>query len=135
MKPKENNENEAIGARIKARRKLLQFSTQNFSSLLGVSPQQLYKYENGQNRVSAQQLAKIAKILNVTADYFFENTAVIPFIKPAINDSFRAAELANQPETANLVRYYISIADYRTRTAIVELVTSINKYLTKQVPR
>lgn len=121
-----------IGDKIRARRKLLGFSSQQLASLLSISHQQLNKYENDQNRVSAVQLAKIAKILNVPVNYFFGNDT-LPFERPALNDSFRASQIVNEPETNALVKNYIAIADSRTRSAVVELVVSINKYLSKRV--
>lgn len=120
-----------IGLKIRERRKLLGFSPQQFSSAIGVSYQQLYKYENGQDRVSAVQLAKIAKILGLSVAYFFSEST-LPFEKPALNDSFSAAQIVNEPETKTLVKNYVSIADSRTRMAVVELVASINKYLVKR---
>ena len=132
MKRQASSNDLDIGNKIRARRKLLKFSPQQFASILGISYQQLYKYENGQNRVSAVQLAKIARVLNLPVTYFFsENT--VPLVEPALNDSFRASQIANEPETSSLVKHYISIRDPRTRMALVELVASINKYLKKSV--
>lgn len=121
---------ESIGLRIKERRKLVGFSPQTLAGLLGISYQQLYKYENGKNRVSSAQLAKIARLLNVELTYFF--TDQTRYLFPKKNDSFNAARLANEPDTAKLVKNYIAISDPRTRDAVVELVTSITKYIAKR---
>lgn len=132
MNPQNDDNNAKIGAKIRARRKILGFSPQQFANLLGISHQQLYKYENGQNRVSAPQLAKMARILSTSVDYFFSEH-VLAFEKPLINDSFKAGQIVNEPQTNALVKNYISIGDVRTRMALVELVISINKYLGKRV--
>ncbi len=119
-----------IGNKIRSRRKLLSFSSKHFASLLGISYQQLYKYESGENRVSATQLAKMAKILNVPIDYFLQPECVP--IHNYVNDSFRAGEIANEPETHTLLKNYVAISDVRVRMAVGELVASINKYFRKR---
>jgi transcriptional regulator with XRE-family HTH domain len=55
------------------------------------------------------------------------------FHQTQLSNAFRAAELANQPETKNLVKGYIAIPDPRIRTALLELVTSITKFTTKRL--
>lgn len=124
-----------IGLRIRKRRKILRIQAMEFASSLGVSVQQLNKYENGINRVSSSQLSKISKLLSVEIDYFVRSdtnpTSGFNF-SPSLSDSFRAGEIINSVETANLVKSYIAINDVRTRLAIVELVTSITKYLTRK---
>lgn len=131
MKCKSDEFDSQVGVQIKARRKLLGFSPKHFASLIGVSCQQLYKYENGTNRVSASQMARIASILGVPVTYFLQAPmALLPHLKP---DSFRAGEVLNAPETYNLVKNYIMISDVRTRHAIGELVASITKHYSRKV--
>jgi len=57
----------SIGARIQARRKMLAVSQGELATAIGVSFQQVQKYERGVNRVSASTLVRIAKRLGVTA--------------------------------------------------------------------
>ncbi len=63
-----------IGERIKTRRRVLGMSVSELAKLVAVSPQQILKYENGTNRVSASRLFCIANVLCVTLDYFKETT-------------------------------------------------------------
>lgn len=121
---------EKIGHKVRARRKLTGFSSPQFASILGISHQQLHKYETGANRITATQLAKMARILNVDVSYFF-NDSLLAFEKP-LTTSFRATEIVNEPETSNLVKHYIAIPDPRVRMALVELVTSITKFFAKK---
>lgn len=134
MKGKPSDADAAIGQRVRARRKLLGFTSQQLATLLAVSHQQIHKYENGHNRIPISYLAKMAKILNVNVDFFIETTPVV--LAPSFDHkkitSFRAAELVNQPETSNLIKGFISISDPRVRSAVVELVTSITKCLAKR---
>ena len=61
-----------VGARIRERRREQQISQQEMSEILGVSYQQLQKYENGSNRVSAGRLFLIAHLLKVEVGYFYQ---------------------------------------------------------------
>ncbi len=122
-----------IGDRIRKRRKLLGFSPQHFASLLGISYQQLSKYETGVNRVGAAQLAVIAKLLAIEVGYFYSNEhAFLPHGHNLKADSFQASQILNEPETNTLIKNYVAIRDYRTRMALVELVSSITKMIAKK---
>lgn len=61
-----------VGRRICARRRLLQMSQKQLAEKLGVTFQQVQKYEKGMNRIGAGRLYSIAKILGVTIHYFFD---------------------------------------------------------------
>ena len=67
------HEIENIGLLIKARRKILKKTQKELASQIGVSFQQLQKYENGKNKVSADRLDKISKALDIHIIYFFNN--------------------------------------------------------------
>jgi transcriptional regulator with XRE-family HTH domain len=61
-----------VGARIRQRRWLLGITQQDLAERLGVSFQQVQKYESGANRVSASRLWMVAGLLNVPVEFFFE---------------------------------------------------------------
>jgi transcriptional regulator with XRE-family HTH domain len=61
-----------VGSRMSARRRLLQMSQKHMAERLGVTFQQVQKYEKGINRIGAGRLYSIAKILGVDVGYFFE---------------------------------------------------------------
>lgn len=61
-----------VGGRICARRRLLQMSQKQLAEKLGVTFQQVQKYEKGQNRIGAGRLYSIARILGVSINYFFD---------------------------------------------------------------
>ena len=61
-----------VGQKIAARREKLRYTQIDLSDLVGVSYQQIHKYERGINRVSAGRLYEISKALGVTVGYFFE---------------------------------------------------------------
>jgi transcriptional regulator with XRE-family HTH domain len=63
-----------VGARIKARRSSMGMSQSKLGAALGLTFQQVQKYEKGMNRVGASRLSQIAKALEVTESYFFEGS-------------------------------------------------------------
>lgn len=63
----------AVGQKIRIRRRLLDMSQDELGQALGVSFQQIQKYEKGTNRVSASRLQRMAAVLHVPATYFFPN--------------------------------------------------------------
>jgi transcriptional regulator with XRE-family HTH domain len=64
--------NKDIGRRIKLLREKLRISQERLGELLGVSSQQVQKYEKGVNKVSAERLYRIAQALNVPLDFFLK---------------------------------------------------------------
>lgn len=61
-----------VGARIRFRRSLLKLSQEKLGDLLGVTFQQVQKYERGANRVGASRLYALAGVLDVSVEYFFK---------------------------------------------------------------
>ena len=62
-----------VGQRIKAARKIQKLTQTDLADGVGVSYQQIQKYENGDNRVSVSMMYMIAKFLNISMAYFYEN--------------------------------------------------------------
>ena len=110
-----------VGKRIKVRRLHLQMSQTSLGDAIGLTFQQIQKYENGTNRVGAGRLQLIAKSLKVAPSYFFdevENGSV------AGNGFF---ELLGTAHSLRLVKAFAKIDDPRIRESIVELIESIAK--------
>jgi len=61
-----------VGSRVRMRRKLLGVSQDQLADSLGLTFQQVQKYERGANRISASKLFRIAEILSVEVSYFFD---------------------------------------------------------------
>ena len=64
-----------VGQRLRVRRSLMGFSQEKLASLVGLTFQQIQKYERGTNRVSAGRLYELSQILDVPVTYFFEQIA------------------------------------------------------------
>ncbi len=62
-----------VGARLRQRRTLMGMSQTNLGDVLGVSFQQVQKYENGANRISASRLFALSRVLDVPVEYFFDD--------------------------------------------------------------
>ena len=76
----------AVGQRIRARRLALDMSQMKLAEAIGVTFQQVQKYEKGSNRVSASRLQRMAEILEVTISHFFEPSSL-----EAVDDGCLAA--------------------------------------------
>ena len=73
MMPKAPNEiDRLVGSRVRVRRMLIGMSQEQLGEALGITVPQVQKYEKGMNRIGASRLHKIAGVLNVPINYFFE---------------------------------------------------------------
>src|SRR5580765_9106031 len=67
-----------VGNRVRIRRMLIGMSQARLGDLLGLTFQQVQKYEKGVNRIGAGRLFEVARILNVPVDFFYEGVADAP---------------------------------------------------------
>lgn len=113
-----------VGLRIRMRRKELRMSQGKLAAALGLTFQQVQKYEGGDNRVSASKLWEIARVLGVPVHYFFEGVdegmqaANDPFPSPAF------AEFLLTPEGAELSRVFPTLKKSHRRK-VLDLVRAI----------
>ena len=107
-----------IGKRIKARRLDLRMSQQALGNAIGLTFQQVQKYEKGMNRVGAGRLQQIAKILKVSPTYFFDDIA-------RLNGGEDLFALLDTSYSLRLVKAFAKISDQRIRQNAVELIESI----------
>lgn len=124
-----------VGSRIRLRRTLLGMSQERLADAIGLTFQQVQKYERGANRVGSSRLFDLARVLDVAVAYFFEEMA------PGLQDKTpsklmglarpQAVEYEPDPmakrETLELVRAYYKIDDPAVRKRIFELTKSIAK--------
>jgi transcriptional regulator with XRE-family HTH domain len=106
-----------VGARLRERRLLLGMSQQQLAYALGVTFQQVQKYENGTNRISASRLWDISRRLDVPIEWFFgvEGGGLGRTVQ-------RIDTNLTRRETLELVRNYFSIPDPELRRALLALV-------------
>lgn len=121
-----------VGGRVRLRRMLLGMSQEKLGENLGLTFQQVQKYEKGTNRIGASRLFELARILGVSVQYFFEELAGPAgtdtngrpgFAEPTGDDHM--VEFLNSREGIELNRAFLKIEDARARRAILELVRSL----------
>jgi transcriptional regulator with XRE-family HTH domain len=111
-----------VGARIRARRLLLGMSQSSLADGLGITFQQVQKYEKGGNRVGSSRLQAIADILGVPAAFFFEQYGGV---SPSPNSDDGLVGFLSSQDGLELNRAFRSIADPRVRRTFVALVKSL----------
>lgn len=112
-----------VGARIRLRRQLLGFSQSKLAEALGVTFQQVQKYEKGTNRVGASRLQAIAAVLAVPVSSFFESNGEPVEHQPPLENDF-AVYLAS-PDAVELNSAFAKIEDNEVRRKVVALVKTI----------
>ena len=121
-----------VGARLRQRRTLMGMSQTNLGDVLGVSFQQVQKYENGANRISASRLFDLARVFDVPIEYFFDDIpAAVAASSPAQGGgkakkppSYELDPMAKR-ETLQLVRAYYKISDPEIRKRLYELAKTL----------
>jgi len=110
-----------VGKRIRMRRLYLNMNQQTLADALGVSFQQLQKYELGHNRTSASRLVAIAQVLGVAIPYFFNG---LPGPEGQSTNDNKWQEQLAQPETIQLIRFYDAMPA-PAREAFLALVSAV----------
>jgi transcriptional regulator with XRE-family HTH domain len=115
-----------VGSRVRMRRLMLGLSQTQLGETLGVSFQQVQKYEKGTNRVSASRLQRISEILQVEVPFFFEGLPDPPgqYSAKAPSPQFVSDYLA-MPDGHNLTKAFMQIPSASLRRSIVNLVEAI----------
>jgi transcriptional regulator with XRE-family HTH domain len=119
-----------VGSRVRMRRLMLAMSQTDIADALGLTFQQVQKYEKGANRISASRLQHISQILQVPVPFFFEGapTASAGPTAEAPADAHSPAYVRDFLATSEglaLVKAFVCIEDAKLRRAIVRLVEEI----------
>jgi transcriptional regulator with XRE-family HTH domain len=121
-----------VGTRVRLRRMLLGMSQEKLGEHLGLTFQQVQKYEKGVNRIGASRLFDLARVLGVPVQFFYDelpaaNVQALAAVgfgeRPA--DSYVVEFLASR-EGLELNKAFVGISDARVRRAIVELVRALS---------
>ena len=125
-----------VGSRVRLRRTLLGMSQEKLGDALGLTFQQVQKYERGVNRIGASRLFDLARVLDVPIGFFFDdlppemggNVAVRS--RPALYGLAEAQngfedDNMNKRETLELVRAYYRITDSAVRKRVFDLIKSL----------
>ena len=114
-----------VGSRVRMRRLMLGMSQEKLGENLGITFQQIQKYEKGTNRIGASRLQQIAQVLQVPVSFFFEGAPGGSALDgDAPSPSFVSDFLASADGLA-LTRAFTRLKDPKLRRRIVELVEEI----------
>ena len=125
-----------VGKRLRLRRTLLGMSQEKLGELLGLTFQQVQKYERGANRIGSSRLFELGQILDVPVSFFFDDLPesagpVGGYTIPGLGEERAAFEHADEAlpldkrETLELVRAYYRIADPAVRKRLFELAKAL----------
>ncbi len=121
------------GERVKQRRVLLGMTQTNLGDAIGLTFQQIQKYERGANRISASRLCELSRVLDVPIDYFFEDMPPkVAAISPATKRRGKVKKLPMDEldpmvkrETLELVRAYYKIENADVRKGVYQLTKAM----------
>lgn len=115
-----------VGSRIRLRRTILGLSQEKLGDQLGITFQQVQKYENGANRVGSSRLYRISKILNVPIGFFFEGFQAADMPKVAEGAADDMGDMLSNRETVTLVKSYYAIEDEHVRKRVLDMIKSLS---------
>jgi len=125
-----------VGSRVRLRRNLLGLTMQTLAKAVGVTYQQLQKYEWGVNRIGASRLFNLSQVLDVPISFFFED------LSPAAAGAGRKRrakgfseapaaaidfDVLSNRETIKLIRAYYRVTDPQLRKRVLDLLEAIGK--------
>lgn len=127
-----------VGRRVKLRRTLLRISQEQLAGDIGVTFQQVQKYESGHNRVSASRLYDISRVLDCPISYFFEDigeevTTGRTTPEPRTNEGLSESQAGfdddpmQRTETLELVRAYWRLHGAELRRNVLDLLINMSK--------
>jgi transcriptional regulator with XRE-family HTH domain len=117
-----------VGSRVRMRRMMLGMSQEKLGDALGLTFQQVQKYEKGTNRIGASRLQQISNILQVPVSFFFEGSPNVPPRATGMSEAPSPAYVADFLATSDglaLTKAFMRIKDSKLRRRIVDLVEAI----------
>ena len=121
-----------VGSRIRMRRLLLGMNQETLAGKLGLTFQQVQKYESGANRVSASRLAAIAEILDATVSYFYGD---LPAEDETSPQDRQWRDYLQRPETIEFIRLYYAMPDASIRRQLLEMTKTVAQFYRGETER
>jgi len=119
-----------VGQRLRQRRISLGISQEDMANALGLSFQQVQKYEKGMNRMSSSRLWEIGRIVGVDVAYFFEGMATdiasITNLRSDLHARAQVAPTALSERELRLVHHYGAIRDQSIKDGVYSLIRALN---------
>ncbi len=132
-----------VGGRLRLARKAAGLSQSRVAKALGISFQQVQKYENGISRLGAGRLYRVARLFNVSVGFFFRDipveivgTAVQGDSMPHKDDleGLNVGAHGQNEEVMRLVATFLQITDLKLRTELISFITSLQQSLGTKRP-
>jgi transcriptional regulator with XRE-family HTH domain len=125
-----------VGSRVRLRRTLLGMSQEKLGEAIGLTFQQVQKYERGANRIGASRLFDLSQVLDVPVSFFYDDMPVELAHPTPAEYASRLGGLAEEPtgfdsdllsrrETIDLIRAYFAIPDTQVRKRVYELAKAL----------
>ena len=120
-----------VGGRVRLRRTMLGMSQDKLGEALGLTFQQIQKYEKGVNRIGASRVFEISKVLGVPIQFFFDDfgggaNRTYGFAESGSEvDASPLMDLLNTHEGVQLCRFFADIKDPKVRKRVLELVRTL----------
>jgi transcriptional regulator with XRE-family HTH domain len=123
-----------VGGRVRLRRTLLGMSQERLGDALGLTFQQVQKYERGTNRIGASRLFRVSQVLDVPVSFFFDDISAETALGAGASAGDTAEDASVPPregeamtrrETLELVRAYYRITDPQIRRRLFDLTKAI----------
>lgn len=122
-----------VGSRVRLRRTLLGLSQEKLGEAVGLTFQQIQKYERGANRIGASRMFDLSQVLDVPVSFFYDDMSTEVKNRDAVDEEGHHVdvELEKDPlsrrETLELVRAYYKVSSSPVRKRVFELVKSLAK--------
>ena len=118
-----------VGSRVRLRRMMLGMSQEKLGENLGITFQQIQKYEKGTNRIGASRLQHIARVLSVPVSFFFEDAPGTPGPSspewPNRDRRSYVVDFLSSAEGIQLNKAFVRIKDAKLRRKIIDLVRAL----------
>lgn len=125
-----------VGSRVRLRRMVIGMSQEKLGERMGLTFQQIQKYEKGTNRIGASRLFQLSQIMDVPVQFFFEDAPASMMGRPANVSAAGFAEskteaflldFLNSRDGLELNRAFVKITDPKVRKRVVELVRALSE--------
>lgn len=119
-----------VGSRVRLRRMILGMSQEKLGKALGLTFQQVQKYEKGVNRIGASRLFQLSDLLSTPIQFFFDDyetagPSYTGMAEPDDGDAFM--KFVSSPEGVQLCRHFSAIDDPQVKKRVLDLVKTISE--------
>jgi transcriptional regulator with XRE-family HTH domain len=119
-----------VGSRLRMRRLVVGMSQEKLGEALGITFQQIQKYEKGTNRISASRLQLASKVLSVPVDFFYEGSPQLGDEHPGVAEapgSAYVSDFLTTSEGVQLVKAFLRVKNPKLRRRVIDLIDALGE--------